>query len=226
MKKISALLLAVASACFFTGCVSSYSDTTLYQVDGRAKPIVAFLPVRDCTQEDETHGITWDISRELTESLRSYLSDSSKIYLLKDRGTVAMTEHLMEMEPEKISRALLPGLDAAEFVVLTELINRREEPLRIRRLHPRYPADKDASAVLALDFRVVVLDLRGDRPRVVLQEIVEHQEMLARPETNYNYDRVRWGSEAYRHTPLGLAHNKLVREVAARLENYIYASKG
>ena len=65
------------------GCARNYRDTTLYQLSGRQKPIVAVLPVIDNASENN---LKWDLSRELTDEIRKKVYDSKKIYLLRDGG--------------------------------------------------------------------------------------------------------------------------------------------
>lgn len=65
MRSLILSLGIVALLC--GGCARNYRDTTLYQLSGRQKPIVAVLPVIDNTS---ANNLRWDLSRELTDEIR------------------------------------------------------------------------------------------------------------------------------------------------------------
>ncbi len=196
----------LASLC--ASCVSSCRDTTLYQRSGRQKAIVAVLPVIDNTQGMD---LSWDFSREFTDEIRNRAYDSTQIYLLRDHGSREMAVRLNTPNPSAIPAEAAQDLGAAEFVVVSELIDH---------------SNANAEDGLKLSMRVRVLDVRNDQPKVILQEILNnHHVMAAAPYMTCDYEKMGWGSEAYERTPLGMAHGKLVRTLVSRVESYIEASR-
>jgi len=73
--------------------------------------------------------------------------------------------------------------------------------------------------------RVRVVDIRPETPRVLLQEILTHDRHISRAYLNSNYSKMPWGTAAFRRSPMGLAHDRLVNELVARVEGYIEVSR-
>ncbi len=215
------IFLTVCSA-FFVSCMGNNRDTTLYHRSGRAKPIVAVLPVINSAAESF---VGWDESREMTEEIRKRVFTSPKLYLLREGGSLALAKQLNVPNPTVLSKEPLDSLGAAEFVVVAELVDEKET---------RYgqgpgaekPYLEEVGGMISLAMRVRVLDVRQDKPKVILQEMLNHEQVVGRPYLKCDYEKASWGTEAYLRTPLGIAHNKMVRELVARIEGYVGASKG
>lgn len=218
MRQTFIYFIAVALMC--VGCAKNCKDTTLYQKSGRAKPIVAVMPVINTSN---ANSYSWDISHELTEEIRSRIFDSSRLYLLKEGGSMQTATALNIPDPSALSMEAKESLGAAEFVVVTELLDQHETPYG---LNSDRPFLGEIGSVLALSMRVRVLDVRGETPKVILQEIVNQEHTISRPYLKTDYNKTPWGTEAFDRTPLGLAHGKLVREVVGRVEGYVGARKG
>jgi hypothetical protein len=74
--------------------------------------------------------------------------------------------------------------------------------------------------------RLRVLDIRNEQPKIILQEVLNHEHVVTRAYLNCDYEKSRWGTEAYERTPMGIAHSRIVRELVSRVEGYVGASKG
>ena len=210
----------LASIC--TSCASNYRDTTLYQHSGRQKAIVAVLPViSDVTDAD----LSWDLSKEFTDEIRKRVYDSTKIYLLRDHASRELAEKLNVPNPTTIPLEEAKKLGAAEFVVVMELINQMESPYGLRLASDDHPLKGEVGSVLSISMRVRVIDVRHDKPKVILQEVMNNKHVIAGAYMNNDYSRTPWGTEAFERTPLGLAHSKIVRELVSRVENYIDAAR-
>lgn len=209
---------------FSMGCTGSYNrDTTLYQRSGRAKPIVAVLPVIDSS---DSKLVNWELSQEMTEQIRKRVFNSSKLYLLRQSGGVEVAKQLNVPNPKEVTKTALEGVGAAEFVVVAEMLDEQEMPYRINDKSADKSSKEPTEMVLSLAMRVRVLDVRGDQPKVILQEVVNHEQLVTRPYSGCNYEKTHWGTEAYERTPLGMAHGKIAREIVARVEGYVGACKG
>lgn len=208
------LILALAAAVLVcAGCTRNYGDTSLYQISGRQKPVVAVLPVINQTSVTD---IPWDLSRELTDEIRKRVYDSKRIYLLREGSSLDVAQLLSVPNPMAISRTAAESLGAAEYAVVTEIVAQEEKTYRGR---------SESGAVLSHGLRVRVLDLRKGTPKVILQEILDKDYVVARAYMNCDYSKMAWGTDAYNHTPMGMAHNRLVRELVGRVESYIEASQ-
>ncbi len=191
-----------------TSCAPNYRDTAFLQSTGRQKSIVAVLPVINHTVDGD---LSWDLSMEFTDELCKRVDDSPKVYLLRDHGSRELARKLSTPNPAMIPSAEINGLGAAEFVIVSELIN--------------HPTRSELGSELNISMRVRVIDIRHDRPKVILQEMINNDPMLVREFVVCDYSKTPWGTDAFQHTPLGLAHNKFVREVVSRVENYIEAAR-
>lgn len=207
----------LASLC--ASCVPCYRDTALYQRSGKQKAIVAVLPV---INHGEGADLSWDLSTEFTDEMRRHVYDSSKLYLLRDLGSREIAQRLNTPNPEMIPLVQAKDLGAAEFVVVSELIDQKLEPMSLRENHSQ---NGNEESVLRLSMRVRVLDVRHDKPKVILQEVVHNEHILDRAYMANDYQKTPWGTEAFQYTPLGFAHHKLVREIVSRVENYIEAAR-
>lgn len=208
-------LLGIAALC--GSCVQNCRDTTLYQRTGRQKAIVAVMPIIDHTSE---HHFPWDLSREFTDEVRKRVYDSSKVYLLRDGGSLEIAEQLNTPDPKMIPESAIKALGAAEFVVVGELIDQKQIPYGLPRCKDN-PSLEEVGAVLSLALRVRVIDIRHEKPKIVLQEVLNHEHVVARAYINTDYSKSAWGTESFERTPMGMAHNRLVRELLARVETYV-----
>lgn len=203
------------------GCGRHYGDATLYQSSGGAKPIVALLPViENCNSEE----LSWDVSEEMTSRISKRIVDSARLYLLKEKTDLSLAKQLNNPNPQNIPKGITKGLGAAEYVIVTELIDQSVET----HSHPKAavkPHLNEVGATLHLAMRVRVLDIRGEEPKVILQEVVVEDYAIPRPYLFVDYSKNSWGKESYERTPRGLAHSKIVRELVSHAEGYIGANR-
>lgn len=200
------LFLAMITIC--CSCAQQ-RQTAHYLRSGKEKAVVVVLPV--VSRIEETN-LSWDLSREFTEEICKRFFDSSKVYLLKQGGSRELVEKLSVANPAELSRHPSPNLGACEYVVVTELIEHKEN------------VEKKPLPITTLVARVRVVDIREEKPRLILQEILSQDFFLA-DKLSFDYTENCWGSENFQKTPMGIAHNHLVREIVSRVENYIEASR-
>jgi len=213
---------ALSCALILTGCHDDQSNQKTAQLSGNvsSKPIVAIVPVIDSTENQ----IPWDLSNELTALVQYRLAQKNKLFLVDLSKTRAQAKKIKEgnnpFGPDlSWTKAAFPN---DEFVVFMELIKHEEFFINDK----KKPAEiKDCAADLNLGMRVRVVDLRGESPKVVLQEIVENSVYLPKQFTSANLYQVPWGKANFTTTPLGLAHVELTKEIALRVEDYILLSE-
>jgi len=181
------------------------------------KPVVVVLPVIDRT---ESCGLPWSLADEMTDEIRRRVYDSSRIYLLRESGTLDVAKTLSCPNPHDISAAALRDFGPSEFIVVTEIVEQKQNPYGLQT-----QKGEGTGAVLAVKMRVRVIDRRHPQPKVILQELVECDHIVARPYLNADYQKTQWGMEQFQNTPMGLAHNKIVRELVSHVEGYIVAAR-
>ncbi len=186
--------------------------TALIEKPVTARPIVAVVPVMDRSR----HELSWNVSHELTQALRARLAQHNTLYLLSEDQVYALTRKSINgNDPFGFETAWVKkGYQQNEFVAFFELIDHREQSL--------IAEESDASpAELTLAMRVRVFDLRGETPKIVLEERVEQTHHIPKQFTRNQFNQVPWGDEMFEISPLGIAHQKLCQELASRVEDYI-----
>lgn len=200
-----------------TSCATRhFRDTALYHPSGRAKPLVAVLPVINSVGSGD---VGWDLSQEMTEEIRKKVSDSSRIFLFKSQANLAQAIALNSADLGKLSTVESQNLSPAEFVVVTELIDQSQHSKGYKNEKRTYLNEVGVKVTVAMRLRVI--DLRGKEPRVVLQEVVTQTQDVGKGYLGVDYSKTPWGTVAFANTPLGMAHSKIVREIVSHVEGYI-----
>lgn len=218
MRWLGALVcLGLAAA----SCRNNVSNAqALFYQDGKQKPVVALVPVFDHT----TPTVEWDLSEEMTHEIVGRLLNKDKLYLTPRKKVESFISNLRQSQNPfamDISWAKTT-FDDQDFVVFMELIEHDEVPLQ----NSPQEDPKLCAAELNISLRVRVLDLRGETPTVVLQEIIRHNHHLPRQFTKYNFYQDAWGECDFPLSTLGLAHAQLTKEAASRIEEYILLARG
>ncbi len=214
MRRLAAFM---ATALLCVGCSKTCCDTGLYEKTGQMKPIVVVLPVLDRTGGVE---LPWSLASEMTDEIRKRVFDSSRLYLLREGGTSEMAMTLSCPNPYDIPAAALRDLGASEFLVVAEVVDQQQNSYGLQTQKA-----EETGAVLSVKMRVRVIDRRSPEPKVVLQELLELDHVVARPYLNADYKKTQWGSEQFHNTPMGIAHSKIVRELVSHVEGYIVAAR-
>ncbi|MGC1877808.1 MAG: CT253 family lipoprotein [Rhabdochlamydiaceae bacterium] len=196
------------------GCNDDQQACT--QSQGAQKPVVSIVPIIDNTKND----YEWNLSDELSCSIYTRIAQ-------KDHVTVNKASTVRH-KIKQIAEGQNPfGPDVSwmkkvfqgdQFAVFLELVEHEEvfnQDLK-KRSEPQY-----CSSDLNMTMRVRVLDLRGDEPKIVLQELIHDSHYIPRPFTQANFFQVTWGDECFNISPLGLAHSDFTKEIASRIDDYI-----
>jgi hypothetical protein len=84
---------------------------------------------------------------------------------------------------------------------------------------------QEVSTNLNLGVKVRLVDLRGTSPKIVLQELVRESYYIPCSLLPTDYELISWGEEGFDSSPVGIAHGRLISEVAHRLNDYILLAK-
>lgn len=209
MKKKLYLFICL-SLILLSGC-STY-NSALYKTGGKSKGIVLMLPVTENFHMREKNKIyTWDLKEEFNREISKRFSLSNKIYLLKQSVSSKVAEQFFSPEGFFISNQVINQLLPAEFVVATELLDQNEL------------IDDLGNGIITASLRVRVYDLRKEEVKLIYQEIMEASQPIVASNVN-DYVRYSWRSKVFDSTPMGLMHNRLMRELVGRVEGYICAN--
>lgn len=208
MRRIPALLITLAAV----SCNRTQNDEmSRFHEDGRAKPSVAVAPLLDTTSFDTS----WSLSEELTQGVMDLVASSGEIYVHSQQES-PFTENPFGTELSWMKREF----QGEEFVAFLELVEHEFTPVKAKGIAPQ-----EASSNLNMGVRLRVIDLRGDTPRVVLQEMIRDSYFVPKTLIPTDYSIQVWGTEAYQKSPMGIAHAQLIQQIANRITDYILLAK-
>lgn len=218
---MSRILLSLSSLALIAGGCNDnrQNGNQAYLYSEESKPVVSIVPMIDNTESE----YTWSLSNELSSSIYNRIADRNKIAINKLSQVRAKLKQMNgghnPFSPDiSWTKGVFKG---DQFAVFMELVEHEEVPRRDRK-NPQ--EDQNCSADLHMSVRVRVVDLRGDEPKIVLQELVRHSQYVPRPFTQHNFFQIAWGEDGYGISPLGLAHASLTKEISKRIEAYIVRS--
>lgn len=204
-------LVALTFACQ----TKSNKQFSQYHEDGRAKPVVAVVDLINSTSFD----YPWSLSEELTSLITSKLSQKHSLYLPETQNLnkkIPLSENIFGIDLSWIKQSF----SNYEFVVLIEMLNHDLIPIG-----KNIPNSLQKSCNLEMTARIRVVDVRFEKPTIVLQEVVSETFFLSKNQIPPNYQLVTWGTKDFPHTPLGVAHLQISKQIAERLNEYILLAK-
>lgn len=209
----SRLVWGVCAALLACGCANRSDNDEQCTSHVSTRPSVALVPLMDNT----IHDLPWSLSDELTSAVQHRLLVKERLRLFDAQKIRAITKKLnASHDPFGPNIAWVKkAFPENEFVVFMELIEHQEVAV----------PEKESSAELRMVVRLRVLDLRGEQPQIVLQELVQNSHFLPMQFTKTYFHQVPWGKDNFNISPLGLAHTQLSKEIAGRLEDYILLAK-
>ena len=200
------------------GCNDQHQNQsqTCSQSLSHGKPIVSIVPILDNTEND----LTWNLSDELSSSIYNRLAQRDRIAINKASQVRNKMKHLKEARyPFDPDISWVKNIfNGDQFVVFLELVTHEEVPKQDRK---KKIALQNCSADLNMSMRIRVIDLRGNQPCIVLQELFHDSHFIPRPFTQENFLQVAWGDDCFSISPIGLAHSAFTKEIASRIEEYI-----
>ncbi len=208
MRRIPAFLIALAAA----SCSHNQNDQmSRFHDDGRAKPSVAVASMLDTTSFDAS----WSLSEELTQGVMNLVAGTGQVYVHSQQES-PFTENPFGTDLAWMKREF----QGEEFVAFLELVEHEFAPVKAKGV-----SLQEASSNLNMGIRLRVIDLRGAAPKIVLQEMIRDSYFVPKTLIPTDYSVEVWGTEAFRKSPMGIAHAQLVQEVATRITDYILLAK-
>ncbi|MCI5052191.1 MAG: hypothetical protein MRY21_03520 [Simkaniaceae bacterium] len=208
MRKIFALLALCLAGCYQNNSAQPFHD------DGRAKPRVALLSLYDHSDAQ----MPWSLSQEFTDEISSKLNYQGHLYL-KQNDDLPIPLPVIEgdLNPFQDHTWLINENTDVEFYVFLELVDHSMQPREAPETNPSYD--------LMMSVRIKVVDVRAPTPRIILQEFVEQTSLVPKQLVNLDYHRYGYGKATFGLSPVGIAHGKLIKKVANRIQDYILLAK-
>lgn len=199
-----------------------YVDYFPYHDDGTAKPRVALLPMIDGSNCQ----VPWNIADELTQGVKYRMMNNGDIYLLSDKEMGPDVHNLNETELFSPDMSYAKKICNADFVVATELVEHKVLPYERGKTPSPYPTQGFVcNYVLNMKVRIKVMDIRCERPSVILQEIFVSNHLVPKERDVADYNQDRWGTPGYSGTLYGRAHQLLTRDLAQRIEDVTWGAR-
>ena len=207
-------VLCLSLALIATGCQKTQDEKHATHVAQKsARPVVALVPLYDRTAN---HDVSWNLSEELTRGIGRKLMEHENFYLVSDQQVRAIAQKMQQhRDPFAAEISWMKRLfRGSEFVIFTELLEHEEVSVS-------HAKGLDSPAIFNISMKVRVVDLRGDKPLIVLQEILHHSQELPKQFTRANFRQIAWGQDDYHMTPIAIAHTALIKEAVDHIEDYI-----
>lgn len=164
------------------------------------RPIVAFLPVGDNTQNG---GLPWDVSKELTERC-SHPNKRVQIEIIPQKEVAAVVASLKGKNLQRQEPAFFRQFKGTDFVALVEILNHTNQGHKAN--------------IVSIQARLKVIDLRDGNAKLILNKLIEANQMIAFTQPPVDYTRTGWGTNEYAYTPVALAHEKLCDDIITRVQ--------
>ncbi|EPP37480.1 hypothetical protein BOKEGFJH_00197 [Chlamydia avium] len=181
----------------------------LYTSGSKAKGVVAMLPVF-YRSDKVSEALPWNLQTEFTQEISKRLHASDKLFLIKHNASPQTIAQFYSVVPQ-VSPETIASLLPAEFIVATELLEQKNT------------TDTFGNNSITASVRVRVFDIRHNKVSMIYQEIIESSQVNLAG-ANKDYHRYGWQTKHFEATPMGLMHNRLFREIVARVEGYVCAN--
>ncbi len=188
-----------------------------YHENAKRKPVVAMLPVVSHVEDY----LPWSLSEEFTAELQRRLINHSVVFLNAIDVPVDLQSKIAQSDTVSLNLNELQGLRAQnDFVVLLELIEHSEKGFHLSDQETLRLGDS-IDRTLEMRMRVKVLDLRAEKPKVILHEVMPSEFVIPKEPPSMNGEKAVWGCDAYPASAYGRAHAKLEKALVKQIENYI-----
>lgn len=185
-----------------------YIDYFPYHDDGTPKPKVVLMPiyVADCVEPK-------NIDEELSDGIYYQLMNSGEFYVPSLYEIGISKDNLEKINIFSCDLNNISGFSNTDFLVGMEVIEHSISNV------------KSTNCQLSMRVRIKIVDIRCQTPKIVLYEIFKTCYTLSDSNVNFDFCGVPRGQQGYENTPYGLAHERLIRNLTARLEEVIWSAK-
>lgn len=218
------MIKRVLSLCFtflvFVGCSKPVQqrENFPYTDAGTLKPRIAIASVSD----NSGRHIPWDVAEEIVHGMRYYLNKDGEIYVVPQAEVNSNMALLGDVDLFSTNVTPWRSFCNADFVVLIDIFESQEVPFEKDKFYPLYTTSGNHSGdVLAMKLRFKVIDVSAVQPKVVLFEILESNHLLPFGYEGIKTAGIPWGHQDYCNSPVGMVHNRLIYQLAERINNVL-----
>jgi hypothetical protein len=212
----------ILSCLFFVSCAGRFDHRAqyVYHDDGTAKPKVALIPVFDRSGAETS----WNLSDELTEMIENRMDQTGQFYITQDfetLGKVLMNQADLNPFFEEMNW-VKESNSATEFLIFVELVEHKVTPSNSKGI---FSLTMLQSYTLDMSIRIRVIDIRGQSPKVILQEITQQSFHIPWRFTSFDYKKSGWSKTTFYLSPMGSAHAQMVKRITKQIHDYILLAK-
>lgn len=212
MRGFSLLILSLLTiAC---SPQNQYPDYVRESWQTKCKPKLALVPIIDKSGCE----LPWDVADEITDRTLELLIDSKDVLITPiaqfEQGVNSLPANALTTNNLDFARKF----SCVDFVVLMELVDQEFAAYCPSEVTCQYRIRGElCDEILKQSIRLRIIDVRGDCPRLIAQEIFESNQMIPRAYSGTNYALVPCGSQEYHSTWLACSHQRLARDLSARI---------
>lgn len=196
-----------------------YVDYFPYHDDGVAKPKVALMPIRDSSD----HALSWNISEEIAEGIYYELMNSGEFYAVSPKEIGPVWQKSGEIDFFSSDTSYVREFRNTDFIVAMEVIERSVVPCDPC-TQRQTPAANPRNLVINVAIRVKILDVRYCEPKIVLYEVFRTN-YAGTPDRCGPDGTICWKEEGYSRSFCGRGHQRVIHQLAQRLEEVIWSAK-
>lgn len=215
MNKVMMTLMTVCTMLMVACGGPRYVDYFPYHDDGMPKPKVAVVPLSDNSE----CGLGWNFAEEATQGLYYELMNSGQLYVLSPEEIGPAWNNRANYDFFGTECAYAKDFCGTDFVAAIELIEHSVVPYDpCTCTEITNPNVKVYTKAILMRVRVKVVDIRCQKPRVVLFEIMKSLYPLNPGTPTDCIANVAWGCPGYGKTVCAMAHQRMICQIAERLE--------
>jgi hypothetical protein len=212
------LFTCLFSLMALTGCGPKNSEYYAYTDQGVEKSRVAIIPL---IESSKTH-LNWDLSDEVIFGIRAHICNDGKLFPLAQADVNANAALLGNVDPFGIDLKPWIGFSNSHFVVVMEMLDHKVVPYEKGKYTSLYPtAGAHSNEILEIRVHLRILDVRHNKARLVLDEIVESNHLMPNAHDAIDYESQAWETPNYCNTPVGIAHNRLIWQLSKRIDTVV-----
>ncbi len=214
------LITVLVISLFLAGCQNNQGkDFCRFHEDGKAKPVVAMIPIIDSTSFD----MSWSLSDEFTSILRKRMSLKDTLFVSQYDETKTIS-YAQEPFGADISWAS-STFDSNEFIVFLEFLEHEIVPDKKYSSSAESLGNEKIAKNLNMSARIRIVDIRNKTPKIILQEVIKDSYFISKNLLQPNYEVSSWGTNEYLATPLSMAHMQFAKNIVERISDYILIAK-
>lgn len=202
------------------GCnrTTQQNEYFAYTDAGVLKPRIALASVTDSSGKQ----LPWDVSDEIIHGMRHVLNKEGNLIVLPQSEVYSNMALLGHVDLFGANLTPWKSFCNADYVVLIDIFERQELPFGKGKFYPIFPTSGNHSGtVLAMKARFKVIDVRADKPKLVLYEVMESNHLLPFGFEEIDAKDIPWGHKEYCHSPMGMVNNRLIYQLTDRVNTVL-----